>query len=143
MRARAAPRRQRRSPRRSDEMVDQSIEPVETPTGRSRMGRRWWIVGVAIAALIVVVLVPLASSDPDGLERVAQDHGFLGQARAALYSIIPDYTIPGIGGEVATVLAGLLGVAGVFGLLGLVGRWLPRSPGGGAVPRARPLPAPR
>jgi hypothetical protein len=101
-------------------------QPVESPSGRSRPGRRWWIVGVAIAALIVIVLAPLASSDPDGLERVAADHGFVGQAQAALYSIIPDYTIPGIGGNLSTVLAGLVGIAIVFGLMVLLGRWLSR-----------------
>ena len=30
---------------------------------------RWWLVGLAIAILVVVVLAPLASPDPDGLER--------------------------------------------------------------------------
>lgn len=103
-----------------------SEQPAETPPARSRRGRRWWIVGLAIAALIVIVLAPLASSDPDGLERVAADHGFLGSARDALYSIIPDYTIPGIGGNLSTILAGLIGVAIVFVLMVLLGRFLSR-----------------
>ncbi len=47
---------------------------------RNRLGRWWWVVGIAIAALIVVILAPLASPDPDGLERVAEDHGFIDQA---------------------------------------------------------------
>jgi PDGLE domain len=102
-------------------------EQPDTPgPTRSRLGRRWWVIGLAIAAVIVVVLAPLASSDPDGLERVAQDHGFLSTARAALYSIIPDYTIPGIGGNLSTILAGLIGVALVFGLMVLLGRFLTR-----------------
>ena len=33
-----------------------------------------------IAALVVIILAPLASPDPDGLERVAEDKGFLSQA---------------------------------------------------------------
>ncbi len=41
--------------------------------GRGRLGRWWWAVGLAIAAVVVVILAPLASSDPDGLERVAED----------------------------------------------------------------------
>ena len=93
---------------------------------RSRLGRYWWGVGLAIAALIVVVLAPLASADPDGLERVAGDHGFLQSARDALYSIIPDYTVPGVDGNLSTILAGLIGIVIVFGLMVLVGRLLAR-----------------
>jgi PDGLE domain-containing protein len=77
--------------------------------------RRWWIVGLAIAGLIVLLLAPLASPHPDGLERVAEDHGFLAQAQGALVSILPDYTVPGLEDPaVATIVAGLLGVALVF-----------------------------
>jgi cobalt/nickel transport system permease protein len=88
--------------------------------------RRWWIAGLAIAAVIVVVLAPLASADPDGLEAVALAHGFLEAARGALYSILPDYTVPGLTGTASTIVAGLIGVAVVFGLLWLVGRALAR-----------------
>ena len=34
--------------------------------------KRWWIIGYVIA-LALTVISPLASGDPDGLERVAQD----------------------------------------------------------------------
>ena len=95
---------------------------------RSRLGRFWWVVGLAIAALIVVVLAPLASADPDGLERVAGDHGFLQSARDAIYSIIPGYTVPGVDGNLSTILAGLIGIVIVFGLMVLVGRLLARRP---------------
>ena len=40
-------------------------------------------VGIAIAALVVIVLAPLASPDPDGLERVAEDKGFLDRPRTS------------------------------------------------------------
>lgn len=96
---------------------------------RSVVGRYWWVVGLAIAALVVIVLAPLASADPDGLERVAEDHGFLATARDALYSIIPDYTVPGIEGNLSTILAGLIGVAIVFGLMVVLGRLLVRRRG--------------
>ena len=96
----------------------------ETPRGR--IARNWWVVGLAIAALIVIILAPLASADPDGLERVAGDQGFLATARDALYSIIPDYTVPGVDGNLSTILAGLIGVAMVFGLMVLLGRALAR-----------------
>lgn len=93
---------------------------------RGRVGQYWWVVGLAVAALIVIILAPLASPDPDGLERVAEDHGFLGNARDALYSIIPDYTVPGVEGSLSTILAGLIGIAIVFGLMVLLGRMLAR-----------------
>ena len=50
--------------------------------------RYWWLAGLALAALVVVVLAPLASSDPDGLERVAIDAGFAEQGTAAALSLI-------------------------------------------------------
>lgn len=93
---------------------------------RRRLGRWWWVVGLAIAAAVVVVLAPLASSDPDGLERVAGDQGFLESARDAVSSIIPDYTVPGIDGDLSTIVAGLIGVGIVFGLMIVIGRVLAR-----------------
>ena len=92
----------------------------------SRGSRYWWLIGLAIAAIMVILLAPLASADPDGLERVAGDQGFLGNAREALFSILPDYTIPGLDGNVPRVVAGLIGVALVFGIMLLVGRLLAR-----------------
>lgn len=78
--------------------------------------RYWWVLGLALA-LVVALLSPLASPHPDGLERVAEDEGFVEQAREAPYEIIPDYVFPGIANEnVATILAGVAGTMVVFGL---------------------------
>lgn len=75
---------------------------------------RWWIIGYIIA-LAVTLLSPLASGEPDGLERVAGDEGFLEKAEDAPYSVIADYVFPGIENEaVATILAGIVGVTIVF-----------------------------
>jgi hypothetical protein len=101
-----------------------SEQPTRGASGRRRSW--WWIVGLAIAALVVVILAPLASPDPDGLERVAGDLGFLERARDALYSIIPDYTVPGIDGNLSTILAGLVGIAIVFAVMMVLGRVLAR-----------------
>ncbi len=89
-------------------------------TGPATGGIRWALAGLAIA-LAVVLLAPLASPYPDGLERVAEDHGFIEAAREAPYKIIPDYVFPGISNEaLATIVAGIVGtliVAGVaFGI---------------------------
>ena len=68
--------------------------------------RKWWIVGLLIA-LAVVLVSPLASSWPDGLERVAENQGFGHLAEDPPYEIIPDYVLPGIASEsLATILAG-------------------------------------
>lgn len=72
--------------------------------------------GIAIATLLAV-LSPLASTHPDGLEWVAEQHGFLETAQAPGYQIIPDYVMPGIGNEaLATIVAGIVGLLIVFGV---------------------------
>jgi hypothetical protein len=77
---------------------------------------RWWIVGLIIA-LAVTILSPLASPWPDGLERVAEDQGFIDRALDPSYEIIPDYVLPWLPNErLATILAGMVGVLIVFGL---------------------------
>jgi PDGLE domain len=91
-----------------------------------RLATRWWLAGLAVAALVVVLLAPLASGDPDGLERVATDQEFSQAAEDAPFSVLPDYTVPGIGGSLSTVVAGLIGIVVVFGVVWLVGRALAR-----------------
>jgi hypothetical protein len=89
--------------------------------------RRWWLVGLAISVLVVVILAPLASSDPDGLERVGEDAGFLDRASGPLFEILPDYSIPGLADPtVSTIASGLIGVALVFLLMVGLGRLLRR-----------------
>lgn len=78
--------------------------------------KRWWIVGLLIA-LALALLSPLASPHPDGLERVAEDKGFLETAGEPLYELIPDYLFPGIADEAAaTMVAGVVGTMLLFGL---------------------------
>jgi hypothetical protein len=78
--------------------------------------KTWWIVGLVIA-LAVTLMSPLASSWPDGLERVAEDQGFIDAAEGPFYEIIPDYVLPGIASDsLATILAGMVGVLIVFGI---------------------------
>jgi hypothetical protein len=64
--------------------------------------------------VVVVVLAPLASADPDGLESIAEAQGWLATALGPIYSLIPDYTVPGVDGSVSTIVAGLIGVGLVF-----------------------------
>jgi cobalt/nickel transport system permease protein len=77
-------------------------------------GRGVWAAGLALAVALAVVS-PLASSDPDGLERVAENIGFLDRAQDAPYTLIADYVLPGVQNEaLATILAGVIGLTIVF-----------------------------
>ncbi len=79
------------------------------------MKMKWWYIGLLIA-LGLAVLSPLASPWPDGLERVAEDKGFIEAALEPAFEIIPDYVFPGVGNEaLATILAGLVGTLILFG----------------------------
>jgi hypothetical protein len=84
---------------------------------------KWFtILALAIAIGLATAASPFAASSPDGLERVAGDHAFLDQGRAADVqerSPLPDYAFPGIdNARVATGLAGFAGTLGVFLLAG-------------------------
>ena len=95
-RRRLVPRRRRGA--RAMSGADRADAGAPRPPA-SRVARRWWwVVGLAIAALVVIVLAPLASPDPDGLERVAEDQASSGTAQNAVL-VIPDYTVPGIDGN--------------------------------------------
>jgi len=86
------------------------------PGGEQKSGSsRGVLIGGSVLSLALVVLSPLASSHPDGLEWVAEQQGFIGAARDAFYNIIPDYTLPGISNPaLATILAGAIGAVIVF-----------------------------
>ena len=76
-----------------------------------------WIAAGLVIALAIAFASPLADPNPDGLERVAKDHGFLADAKKAAYEIMPDYTVPFIKNETATTIAaGVLGVLIVAGV---------------------------
>ena len=80
-------------------------------------GARWWVGGYIIA-VAVTLLAPLASGSPDGLERVAEDAGFIARAQHAPYAIIADYVVPGIQNEgLATIFAGIIGVTIIYALV--------------------------
>lgn len=83
------------------------------------MDRKFFFLFLLVAVLLAVIISPFASSSPDGLERVAEDKGFLGKGEAepALRSPVPDYLMPGIKNEkIATAVAGVLGTLLVFGV---------------------------
>jgi cobalt/nickel transport system permease protein len=102
--------------------TDLELRRTATAPGR-RAVTGFVTVGLAVALALVFLVAPIASGDPDGLERVAIDQGF--STEAAQHPIegpLADYGVSGIESErVGTMLAGAAGVIVVFGLgLGLV-----------------------
>jgi cobalt/nickel transport system permease protein len=89
-----------------------------------------WVVGGVVISLVVVLLSPFASGDPDGLERVAADLGFIGQGKDAPFQILSDYSIPFLNDAgLSTILAGTIGAIMVAVAVFLVGKALYRKSG--------------
>ena len=75
--------------------------------------------GLLVAAGLALFVSGFASGSPDGLEKVAQDKGFLQQARDHLFADGPlaGYTVRGIDDQrLSTGVSGLIGVLVTFGL---------------------------
>ena len=94
----------------------------------------WMIIGagLAVSLLLAGVVTYYASSSPDGLEKVAEDVGFLEDAEESAVggSPLADYAVEGVGDERVSVgLAGVLGVlvtaVVAFGLFLWLGRRKP------------------
>src|SRR6266508_2068290 len=81
----------------------------EKPT--SAQGSRGWIFAAILITLVVVLVSPLASTNPDGLTRVAMDLGFIGKAQTG-HGPLAGYTIHLLGSASASKIA-----AGIIGLI--------------------------
>ncbi len=89
-------------------------------------GGRGWILAGVLVALTVVLLSPLASVNPDGLNRVAMNLGFFNTAHFAS-GPLAGYKIPFLGNTpVSKIAAGAIGLLVVLGLAFLAGRALQR-----------------
>lgn len=85
--------------------ISQSIDD-----GTRRIAWTWLAASMATALL----LAPFASRLPDGLEKIAEELGFIDRESSRLSSPISDYQIPGLSGPVSTALAGVVGVIITF-----------------------------
>ncbi|MDJ0844268.1 PDGLE domain-containing protein [Crocosphaera sp.] len=95
--------------------------------------RSFILTGIGIALIVAVFVSPFASSDPDGLERVAQDLEFEDKAiedapanQLPFYSVFEEYALRGVPESVATPLAGLAGTVITFGVAWGAGKLLIR-----------------
>jgi cobalt/nickel transport protein len=81
-----------------------------------------FVIGGIIICLVIAVMSPfLASPDPDGLEKSAENVG-VGETEAALSAPFPDYAIEGLDkiGEIAALALGILVTLGLAWLVALL-----------------------
>jgi cobalt/nickel transport protein len=64
----------------------------------------------------LAVLIPFASSNPDGLEKVAETLG-VEETETSSISLMPDYSVPMVENDYSSTL--VAGVIGVFLVLGV------------------------
>ena len=89
---------------------------------RSSNMRRFLIAGLLVAIGLALIVSGVASSSPDGLEKVAGEKGFLETAQDHLFADSPGIEAgvgepAGVGNQrLSTGLAGLIGVLVTFGL---------------------------
>ncbi|MDX2214723.1 MAG: PDGLE domain-containing protein [Oculatellaceae cyanobacterium bins.114] len=95
--------------------------------------RTFWLTGLGIALVIAVFLSPFASSDPDGLNRVSEDLGFVDRehpeapaAKLPFAKIFDGYALKGVPEAIATPIAGLVGTLITFGLMWGLGKVIVR-----------------
>jgi len=90
---------------------------------RSSNFRLFLISGLLVAIGLAMLVSGFASSAPDGLNKVAEDHGFAANAKEHLFENGPlaGYAVKGVNGDrLSTALSGLIGVLITFGVgLGL------------------------
>jgi hypothetical protein len=90
--------------------------------------RTFAISGVVLALILAIAVSPFASTEKDGLEKVAEQQGITAADKPVwTASPMPDYAMPGIADDGwAGAMAGLAGTAVVLGLGLLLRRLLVR-----------------
>jgi hypothetical protein len=100
--------------------------------------------GLLVAIGLAMLASGFASSSPDGLNKVAEDHGFAANARQHLFENGPlaGYAVKGVNGDrLSTGISGLIGVLVTFGI-GLALFALLRAMRSGGDGRSEPTRAP-
>ena len=89
-----------------------SAEPVAHPSLVRRVGA-----GAGATVVVIALATLFASTDPDGLNSVAQALGFSHVEAGAPFNLFAGYAIPGLDGTASTIVAALIGAALIVGLL--------------------------
>jgi cobalt/nickel transport protein len=93
--------------------------------------KKFLAAGILVSIFLAGVVSFYASSDPDGLEKVAEDIGFIETAKDHTYAdgVLADYGVKGIENERASVgVAGVIGVIGTAVVAGLLFTFIARKP---------------
>ena len=93
--------------------------------------KKFLAAGFLVSLFLAGVVSFYASSDPDGLEKVAEDIGFIETAKDHTYAdgALADYGVKGIDNERASVgLAGVIGVIGTAVVGGALFIFIARKP---------------
>ena len=113
---------------------------------RSSNLRIFLLGGLLVAIGLALLVSGFASSAPDGLNKVAEDHGFAAAARSHLFENGPlaGYAVKGVGNErLSKGISGLIGVLVTFGIgLALFALLRAMRPGSGSGKGAAPTRAP-
>lgn len=93
--------------------------------------KKFLAAGFLVSIFLAGVVSFYASSDPDGLEKVAEDIGFIETAKDHTYAdgVLADYGVKGIENERASVgVAGVIGVIGTAVIAGIGFKLIARKP---------------
>ena len=93
--------------------------------------RKFIFVGLLISALLAGGASFYASSNPDGLEKVAEEIGFIETAKENTNAdvVLSDYGTKGVDNERASVgIAGVIGVLGTAVVAGVAFKLIARKP---------------
>ena len=91
--------------------------------------KSFFVLGFLISLFLAGVISFYASSSPDGLEKVAEEIGFIetAQEHSNADGVLADYGVKGLDNERASVgLAGVIGVVGTAVIAGLLFRFISR-----------------
>jgi cobalt/nickel transport protein len=81
-----------------------------------------YVKALILILVCLVVLIPFASSNPDGLEKVAETLG-VEETESTSEGILPDYTVPVVENKYgSTLIAGVVGVFLVLGAIFVLGK---------------------
>ena len=86
-----------------------------------------YLKALVLILFCLAVLIPFASSYPDGLEKVAETLE-VEETEASFEALMPDYTVPVIENEYgSTLIAGIVGVFLVLGAALVLGKSMAKS----------------
>ncbi len=86
-----------------------------------------YVKALILILVCLAVLIPFASSDPDGLEKVAETLG-VEETESPSVGLMPDYTVPAVENVYSsTLIAGIIGVVLVLGATLVLGKSMVKS----------------